>query len=81
MTRRQNDLKEMEFGVCIMVIRLCKGATRMLPNEVHDWVNHESSLIFTHYFCIVYIKTYFHIFSLTAELIATDDTRIARQSH
>lgn len=36
MTRRQNELKEMEFGVCIMVIRLCKGATRMLPNEVCD---------------------------------------------
>lgn len=34
MTRRQNELKEMEFGVCIMVIRLCKSATRMLPNEV-----------------------------------------------
>lgn len=30
MTRQQRELKEMDFGVCIMVIRLWKGATTLL---------------------------------------------------
>jgi hypothetical protein len=30
MTRRQKELKEMNFGVCIMVIKLWKDVTRLL---------------------------------------------------
>lgn len=93
MTRRQKELKEMHFGVCIMVIRLWKEATRMLQlcflSNSHiecvvcKWVSHDSCLIFSHQ-CLYSILIHFslkHLNPLTAELNYTGHARIFFQFH